>query len=62
MKFQATAKAVAIFFIIIAAIFGSLLVLDAISMDMFTDSLAKIGGISLIAVATSALISFISSK
>ena len=53
-------KLVAIFFVILVALLASLFVFGAISRDDFADAATKLAGVSLIAVAATSLVSWLS--
>ena len=59
---EMSAKIVIVFFIFLAALLGSLLVFGAISSDTFSESLTKLGTVSLIAIVASVLVSLVTGK
>lgn len=62
MKVSGITKAVIVFVIIVAALFGSLAVLGVMTMDVFTDSITKVSIVGLITIVASAIIGYISTK
>ncbi|MBI1857062.1 hypothetical protein HY003_01455 [Candidatus Saccharibacteria bacterium] len=62
MKINGITKVIFVIFVIVVAIFGSLVALDVMAVETFKDSTLKVGVVSLIMIATSAVISLVTRK